>query len=47
MWRKITLVEGDQAIVVEGIRYFPPDFTNRTYFSRQRPSHPLFLERAS
>lgn len=35
VWRKITLVESDQAIVVEGIPYFPPDFTNRTYFSGQ------------
>ncbi len=32
VWKKITLAESDQTIVVEGNHYFPPDSINRVYF---------------
>ena len=32
LWKKITLAESDQTIVVEGNHYFPPDSINRAYF---------------
>ncbi len=32
VWKKITLAESDQTIVVEGNHYFPPDSINRAYF---------------
>ncbi len=32
VWKKITLAESDQTIIVEGNHYFPPDSINRAYF---------------
>ena len=32
VWKKITLAECDQTIVVETNHYFPPDSINRAYF---------------
>ena len=32
VWKKITLAESDETIVVEGNNYFPPDSINRVYF---------------
>ncbi len=32
VWKKITLAESDQTIVVERNHYFPPDSINAVYF---------------
>ena len=32
VWKKITLAESDQTVVVEGNHYFPQDSINRSYF---------------
>ena len=32
VWKKITLAESDQTIVVERNHYFPPDSINAAYF---------------
>ncbi|MCD4672416.1 MAG: DUF427 domain-containing protein [Anaerolineaceae bacterium] len=31
-WEGVVLAESDQAVVVEGNQYFPPDSVNREYF---------------
>ncbi|PYI93382.1 MAG: hypothetical protein DME97_06505 [Verrucomicrobia bacterium] len=32
-WRRTTLAESEQTIVVEGNHYFPPDSIDRTHFT--------------